>query len=370
LSEIGVRLLQLSTHCFRNLQPAELQCGSRFNVFHGANGQGKTNLLEAIYLLGTLKSFRHARNREMIRSEAEHAVVRGILEKDRVTRDVTVEMDLRIKHPRLDGNPIERLGDFFGHLNVVLFAPDDLLMLKGSPELRRRYLDRAVFSVDLAYLRCYHDYHRTLKNRNALLKSGDLRGLEAWNVQLVITGTVLAARRAAYIARSAPLVRDYYRTLAGKHEEVTQRYDSLLIGEDGQLRDDAAELFASALAKTAREELRRGSSLTGPHRDDLQFRLNGRDVRQYASQGQLRSLILAMKMAEITVAEEQFGAPPILLLDDLASELDQERTANMLAFLDSRPIQVFITTTDPTAIPFAAGTDLQRFRVANGSVQQ
>jgi len=306
----------------------------------------------------------------MIWSEAEHAIVRGLIEKDLVTRDVMLEMDLRIKHPRLDGKAVERLGDFFGNVNIVLFAPDDLLMLKGPPELRRRYLDRAVFSVDLAYLRCYHDYHRTLKNRNALLKSGDIRGLEAWNEQLVTTGSILAGRRAAYIARSAPLVREYYRTLAGKDEEVTLRYDSLLIGDDGLLREDATEIFRATLAKTVREELQRGSSLTGPHRDDLQFQLNGRDVRQYASQGQLRSLILAMKMAEIATAEQQFGLPPILLLDDLASELDQQRTANMLAFLASRPIQVFITTTDPAAIPFAAGTDLKRFRVAGGSVYQ
>jgi DNA replication and repair protein RecF len=165
-------------------------------------------------------------------------------------------------------------------------------------------------------------------------------------------------------------VSDYYRTLAGKDEEVTVQYDSLLIGEDGLLRNDATEVFFDALQKTAREELRRGSSLTGPHRDDLQFRLNGREVRQYASQGQLRSLILAMKMAEITTAEEQFGVPPIVLLDDLASELDQQRTANMLAFLNSQPIQVFITTTEPATIPFTAGADLQLFRVKNGTVYQ
>jgi DNA replication and repair protein RecF len=365
-----VRLEQFSTHGFRNLEPAELRCGSRFNVFHGANGQGKTNLLEAIYLLGTLKSFRHARNREMIRTGAEQAAVRGIIERDQVTTDVMIELDYRIKRPRLDGKPVERLSEYFGHLNVVLFAPDDLAMLKGGPELRRRYLDRAVFSVDLGYLRCYHAFHRVLKNRNALLKSGDTRGLESWNEQLVTTGITLTGRRANYLARCAPLVREYYRTLAGNDETVTLRYESALTGDDGQMRHDAVELFHRELQGQAREELRRGTSLFGPHRDDLQFGLNGRDVRHYASQGQLRSLILAMKMAEIATAEEQFGVPPILLLDDLASELDQQRTANMLAFLDRKPIQVFITTTEPSAIPFAATAEVTTFRVDGGTVHR
>lgn len=363
-----MRLQRLYINGFRNLEATELPCGSGFNIFSGANGQGKTNLLEAIYLLGTLKSFRHARNRDIIRYADERAMVRGSIHRDGMDLEVAVELDPHVKHPRIDGKAVERVGDFFGHLNVVLFAPDDLAMLKGQPELRRRYLDRAVFSVDLGYLRCYHDYARALKNRNALLRSGDTGSLDAWNGQLVPAGVSLARRRASFVARMAPLVQDYYRALSGQREQVTVRYLSCLADRQGAVTAGAEEAFVRGLADAAQEELRRGTTLMGPHRDDLLFRLDDREVRHHASQGQLRSLILAVKMAEIAIAEERFGAPPILLLDDLASELDRQRTSNMLAYLKGKPIQVFITTTDQTAVPFPEGIDARLFRVEDGAV--
>ncbi len=363
-------LNKIYTHGFRNLLPAEICCGPRFNIFHGANGQGKTNLLEAVYLLGTLKSFRQARNRDLIRHADERALVKGEVERDGICREVVVELDYRLKNPHIDGKTVERMGDFFGHLNVVLFSPDDLLILKGQPDLRRRYLDRAVFSIDLSYLRIYHDYNRALKNRNALLKSGNTDSLDVWNQQIVITGIALTKRRAHYVAMLAPRVQSFYQNLAGNNEEVSLRYLSPLVDDTCRLKPDAPDVYMAVLARMLTEEMRRGTTLTGPHRDDLLFQLNGCDVKQFASQGQQRSLMLAMKMAEIAMAEEQFAAPPILLLDDLASELDRNRTANMLAYLQSRAIQVFITTTDPAAIPIAAGADVAAYRVEAGAIYQ
>jgi DNA replication and repair protein RecF len=363
-----VRLDKLYTHGFRNLSPAEITCGARFNLFCGANGQGKTNILEAIYLLGTLKSFRHARNRDLIRFSEVRALLKGSVHSDTISSDIAVELDLRVKHPRIDGKAVDRVGEFFGHLNLVLFTPDDLLMLKGQPELRRKFIDRAVFSVDLSYLRWYHVYTRALKNRNALLKSGDIRSLDVWSEQLVAAGAVLAKRRADFVAVMAPMVQRFYRELSGKNEDVTIQYLSLMADANGQVNQDAAEIFYDGLGKSAKEEIKRGSTLCGPHRDDLLFEFNGRDVRQYASQGQLRSLILAVKMAEIEITEEKFGTAPILLLDDLASELDRQRTANMLAFLRNKTIQVFIATTDAAAIPFTDSSDVTLFHVEAGSI--
>ena len=363
-----MRLDRLYTHGFRNLLPAEILCGPRFNIFCGANGQGKTNILEAIYLLGTLKSFRHARNRDLIQYTADRAMLKGQIEHGAGISNVAVELDMRLKHPRIDGKPVERVGDFFGHLNVVLFAPDDLQMLKGQPELRRRYLDRAVFSVDLGYLRCFHDYVRILKNRNALLKSGDSSSLDIWNDQLVDAGVALTKRRASFVRHLAPLVQQYYRNLSGNDEQVRMQYLSPMVTEQGEISEQAGQMFHVELSRLTRDELRRGTTLAGPHRDDLQFQLNGRDVRHHASQGQLRSLILAMKMAEIAIAEERFGVPPILLLDDLAAELDRDRTGNMLVFLQERALQVFITTTDATALPGAATAEAAIYRVAGGVI--
>lgn len=363
-----MRLSRLYTHGFRNLETTDLCCGPGFNIIYGANGQGKTNILEAVYLLGTLKSFRHARNRDLIQYTGERAMLKGLVEHGHGSSSLAVELDARIKHPRVNGKSIERMGDFFGHLNVILFVPDDLQMLKGQPELRRRYLDRAVFSVDLGYLRCYHDYVRILKNRNALLKTGETSSLTDWSEQLVGAGVSLTKRRADFVALLAPLTQNFYRTLSGNVENVTMRYISPLVGPEGQLSENAPEIFAIELTRTAREELRRRTTLSGPHRDDLLLQLNGREVKQHASQGQLRSLILAMKMAEIVIAEERFGVPPILLLDDLAAELDRERTGNMLSFLHSKGLQVFITTTDPSAIPFTTTDKVAMFRVSAGTV--
>jgi DNA replication and repair protein RecF len=168
----------------------------------------------------------------------------------------------------------------------------------------------------------------------------------------------------------APRVQSFYRNLAGNNEEVSLRYLSPLVDDTCRLKPDAVAVYGAMQARLLSEEMRRGTTLTGPHRDDLQFQLNGSDVKQYASQGQQRSLMLAMKMAEIAMAEEQFAAPPILLLDDLASELDRNRTANMLAYLHSRAIQVFITTTDPASIPIAAGADVAAYRVEAGAIYQ
>jgi DNA replication and repair protein RecF len=339
-----MKLNRLSISAFRNIEQAELVPGSNFNVLYGNNAQGKTNLLESIYLLGTMKSFRHARNRDLVTWHAPHGIIRGWVERDGVTREIALLLEREGKKARIDHKMVTRLAEFFGNLNVVVFAPEELAMLKGAPEGRRRYLDRAVFSGSPTYILLYHEYHRLLKNRNALLKSGESTGLDIWSEQLAEAGARMVRERLAYLAVIEPLLQAFYRTIAGSGESVGIAYHPHCLERDA-LSSDGRNAILAGLARTASEERRHGTTVIGPHRDDLEFTLDGRLLKLHASQGQQRSFILALKMAEIEYLQQTFGAPPILLLDDMTSELDGERNRNLLGFLQQKEMQVFITTT-------------------------
>src|SRR5512144_3088400 len=182
-------LKKLYTSSFRNLEQIELSFGDRFNILYGNNAQGKTNLLESIYLLGTMKSFRLARNSELVQWGATHGLLKGWVEKDGVIREVSLLLEKEGKKARVDQKSVVKLSDFFGSLNVVVFSPEEMAMVKGMPDSRRRYLDRAIFSGDADYLRLHHEYHRILKNRNSLLKSGDTGSLDIWSEKLADAGS-------------------------------------------------------------------------------------------------------------------------------------------------------------------------------------
>ena len=362
-------LKKLYINAFRNLEQSDLSFGGRFNIFFGNNAQGKTNLLEAIYLLGTMKSFRLAKNGELIRWEAPYGVLQGWVERDGVTREIGLLLEKQGKKVKVDGKSVARLTDFFGSLNVVLFSPEEMAMAKGQPDGRRRYLDRAIFSGDVDYLRLHHDYGRILKNRNALLKSGGADGLEVWSDQLAEAGARLIVKRVAYLEELAPLLRRFYSEIAGDGEEAALRYLPHLT-DRGQDREGWRSELREALVRSRAEELRRGTTLVGPHRDDLEFLLNGMPLRRHASQGEQRSFVLALKMAEISHLERTFGNPPILLLDDISSELDRERNANLMEFLAARQMQVFITTTALQNVALHGAERHRAFRIEAGQVHE
>lgn len=362
-----MKLRKLSLIRFRNLKQAELIPGDRFNIFHGRNAQGKTNLLESIYLLGTMKSFRMARSGELVSWGADGGAVQGWVERDGVTREISLALDRLGKRVRVDQKHVTRLADFFGSLNVVLFSPEELAMVRGMPDGRRKYLDRAVFSGDTAYLALHHDYYRILKHRNSLLRSGSDCGLEIWSEQLAEAGARLIARRLAYLQAIAGLLQLFYTAIAGPGEEAAIAYRPHLVGADG-LVEDGREALLAALARTANEERRAGTTVVGPHRDDVDFLLNGKVLKQHASQGQQRSFVLALKMAEIEYIQARHGNPPVLLLDDMTSELDQERNRNLMDFLKSREMQVFITTTSLQNILLDDMADHTTFLIDGGRI--
>ncbi|RDV37442.1 DNA replication/repair protein RecF [Bradymonadaceae bacterium TMQ3] len=343
---------------FRNLQHVMLTPNPRFNVIAGPNGQGKTNLLEAIYLLSAVKSFRPGTtNRALIHFERTEASLEARVERGGHERLVRLEISERGKKVFLNEGQVRNISDFFGTLNVVIFGPDDIGILRGSPSERRRFMDRAIFNAHPAFSTESTHYEDVLKHRNALLKEPrvDPALLGVYDEQLITYGAQVLRRRLDFITHFRPVLTRTFATIFDPTLAADLRYAPSWLDEGDDAFDEAAALQApqylersleQALRRTEREERERGYTLIGPHRDDLHTTLGGHDVRTFGSQGQTRAFVLAMKIAEITYLEERYHFAPILLLDDVSSELDRQRNRLLFDFLRSRTQgQVFITTT-------------------------
>lgn len=364
-----MQLNHLSIRNYRNIERAELKLGDRFNLFYGDNGQGKTNFLEAVFFLGTLKSFRHARQSEIIHWGERAATLKCAVIDSNVRHELAVSFEAHGKHLTVDGKHTVRMTDYCGYLSVVAFSPDELIMVNGSPELRRRYLDRAIFSGNPGYLKQYHDYFRVLKQRNQLLRNRSYHAMEAWNEQFVETAVRLITSRERYINALTNLFSEFYGVISGSDELGCLWYHAHAL--DGQKEpEEIREKLHRALAESVRTERERCTTMVGPHRDDLGFHLNGKPIRQHGSQGQQKSFVLALKMAEIEYLTTRNETLPILLLDDMTAELDSSRISHLLDFLMQRQMQVFITTTDPATVPLPENIACSAFHVCGGRLQQ
>ncbi|HEX6839754.1 MAG TPA: DNA replication/repair protein RecF [Polyangia bacterium] len=329
----------LEARQFRNLEQVLIEPHPRFNVLSGDNGQGKTNILEAIYLLGTLRSFRAGKTEEMVRFGAAQALVRARVEKLGTQRMLEVTLAPGHKHARVDGKGA-RASDYFGGFNVVLFAPEDLRLPKGAPAGRRRFVDRAVWNAHPAYLGEVQTYEKVLRSRNAVLRDGGPESmLEVYDEQLARAAVAIVTRRRSLVDELGPRVRAAF-------ERVTQTGLALDIEYETALDiSDIEHSMRQRLIAERRKDLARGATSSGPHVDDLDLVLDEKSAKLYASQGQLRAIVLALKIAEIEFLRDKLGDSPVLLLDDVSSELDPKRNAQLFDFLKSVPCQAFITTT-------------------------
>ncbi|MEI8356250.1 MAG: DNA replication/repair protein RecF [Deltaproteobacteria bacterium] len=367
-----MKLKKIYICSFRNIEKAEIYPDDKFNLIVGNNAQGKTNFLESIYLLGTMKSFRLARNPELIKYGNPFAIVRGLVDNEEVLQEISLSIENAGKKVRINGKPVTQIADFFGCLSMVVFSPEDLAMVRGLPDLRRKYLDRAIFSSDISYLSLHQEFHRILKNRNNLLKREDRNGLDTWTERLAETGARLVVKRVSYIQKITKLLTDFYAIISGHHEQAEVIYRSEVMKKDGTA-GSAEEVRLSMLEllhKNASDENRRGLTLTGPHRDDINFSINGKSLKFHGSQGEQRSFILALKMAEIEYIKKLNGNPPILLLDDMTSELDMDRNNNFMEFLKIKDMQVFITTTSLDNITLSGIQNYKVFPVRGGTILQ
>jgi DNA replication and repair protein RecF len=367
-----MQLVAVEVLLFRNLRQVLVTPHPRMNVLAGPNGQGKTNFLEAIFLLGTLRAFRGGGLDELVSFGESQAYVRGRVSRGAVERLFEVGLRcgaVRQKRARIDGKAVRAAGDYFGGFNVVLFAPEDLRLVRGAPAERRRFLDRAVSNAMPQFLPEAQTYDRILRSRNALLreylkgKSDGAELLSVFDEQLAAAGAALVRRRRRFLADLLPRVQAAHESITRSGLTLGLGYDSKLVSQDDEL---SAELLV-ALRAARRRDLERGFTGPGPHGDDLEIQLNGHPARFHASQGQVRAIILALKVAEIEHLTQVLGEPPILLLDDVSSELDPERTTYLFEFIGGLSCQAYLTTTMPGQLPLPP--DRADFEVRSGEIR-
>jgi DNA replication and repair protein RecF len=365
---------------FRNLAPASLEPGPRFNVFAGNNGQGKTNLLEALYSVCTLRSFRSSRLKDLISIHGEQAYVGARVSRGGLERRYELTINARSRVVRLDNKAVRPIAKYFGDFNVVLFAPEDLLVAKGSPGERRRFLDRAVFTLNPSFLGVAQDFEKVLKSRNVVLRDEQLSGsskdemLGVYDLQLAALSAQILCARLEYLKSVQERFAKAFEAITRSGMPASLRYETA--GEVVETKEfqsvppvlEVEEAYLRALAASRRADLGRGATNVGPHRDLLVFELAGQPAGNFASQGQLRAMILAWKTAEMDLLADVHEDPPALLLDDVSSELDPQRNEYLFEFLRGRENQCFISTTHPKFVLLEK--DRRDFTVENGQIEE
>ena len=375
-------LRHLTVKQYRNLEEAHLPLDARFTVLWGHNGAGKTNILEAIYLVSTYRSFRTSDQSTLIRRGASESLVslRALDDLSGIDSNYEVRIKKHTNSTRksafIDGKSIRAARDFYGRLKAILFTPEDLSILRGSPSGRRQFLDRVLFAQDRAHITDVQDYEKTLRARNKVLKSEgyvdpaqrDLM-LDSYDRGLSDIGGRIGYRRRR-------LVRDIRDGFLHAVEEIHGpglgpglRYASRLeVDEDEEDVAAVQGALGAALHRKRGDDLARRVTTVGPHRDDLEFTVHDTPASEFASQGQARALVLAFKIAELRLTREQRGVAPVLLLDDVSSELDPSRNGRLFELLSADVGQCILTTTAAEFIRLGPGQDRRDIEVSSGVV--
>jgi len=332
-------LKKLSLRNFRNYESIDLCFDNGIHILVGDNAQGKTNILEAICVAATTKSHKGSKDKEIINFEKEEAHIRTYLEKEGI--ETRVDMHLRKNRTNgiaIDGVPIKRASELFGIIHFVFFSPEDLSIIKNGPSERRRFLDMELCQLDKIYLHHLSNYNKVVLQRNKILKEIAFRPdyrdvLEVLDLQLVKYGTQLITRRRRFAEDLNGIIRQIHSQLTGGIEKMILEYEA----------NTDEHTFADQLARSMERDLRQKTTTTGPHRDDLSFVVNGIDIRKFGSQGQQRTAALSLKLSEIELVKKVIHDTPVLLLDDVLSELDSSRQNYLLNSIQN--VQTMLTCT-------------------------
>ncbi len=354
-------LESLNLRHFRNYSEQQVNFTAAKTIVLGDNAQGKSNLIEAVEILSALKSHRTSRDRELIQSSEDSAQIIGNLDR-LATGNIELAITLRANGRRtvaLNGLTQRRQLDFLGKLNMVQFSSLDLDLVRGGPDCRRTWIDGLLIQLEPIYAHILQQYNQILRQRNARIKtikaaqqdgrSIPIDDLALWDAQLAVAGSRVIRRRDRVIQRLTPFAQHWHEAISGKVEklEITYKPNVAIENEPNDLNSSPEAIQARFLDQIREKrtiELYQGTSLVGPHRDDIEFTVNGTAARQYGSQGQQRTLVLALKLAELKLIEDVIGEPPILLLDDVLAELDLHRQNQLLDAIQDR-FQTLITTT-------------------------
>lgn len=357
-----IRSIELKN--FRNYEELQLQLNHGTNILFGDNAQGKTNILESAYVSGTTKSHKGSRDKEMIRFGESESHIRTIVEKN----GMEYQIDMHLKKNRSKGIainriPIKKASELFGILNIVFFSPEDLNIIKNGPSERRRFLDSEICQLDKIYLSDLTKYNKILNQRNKLLKDiafhPDLEAtLPVWDMQLVSYGRRIIKRRKQFVEELNEIIFDIHKKISGDREELLLRYEPCI--------DEA--FFEDELDRAKDKDRRYCQTSVGPHRDDISFFIGDIDIRKFGSQGQQRTCALSLKLAEIELVKRSIHDTPVLLLDDVLSELDSNRQNYLLNSIHN--IQTVITCTGLDEFVKNRFQIDRVFQVVNGKVYE
>jgi DNA replication and repair protein RecF len=361
----------LRLHRFRNYDEEIIRFPQSIIVLYGRNGQGKTNLLEALYMAGVGKSYRGMADNDLINWDKDDASLIVSFDRSGVQQQIKIILS-KIGRKELWVNETKvSQKELFGTLHEVLFSPEDLQLIKGSPALRRRFMDMEISQVSPAYYRTLMQYNRAISQRNMALKEmhyGRKQSLLEWDRQIAGFSSFIVQKRLDALRKIGFLAGVLHRRLTGGEEKLTLSYhrsyglEKLTQPED-QMQ---AEWYFQCLQEHLEQDIYRMNTSVGPHRDDLSININEADARKYGSQGQQRTAVLSLKLSELEFIKSETGEYPVLLLDDVMSELDEQRRCSLLDFVRRR-IQTFITTTDPDMFRTMDGCSF--IRIEKGKVQ-
>ena len=341
---------------FRNYKNEEINLNKNINIFYGENAQGKTNIIEAIFLSSIGKSFRTNRDKELIKFNEENCYIE--LEYEKLYRDGNLKINIgNKKNIFVNGIKIKKLSDLLGNINVVIFTPDDINILKGGPQNRRKFLDIMISQLRPKYLHTYNLYIKTLEERNNYLKNIENQTedlLEIWDERLAEYGCEVYKYRNEFINKINSKINNIHKNITNNQEEIEIKYIS---------NCENKQQFIELLKSRRKLDIIKGYTTKGIHRDDFEVFINGIPINIYGSQGQHRTAILSLKFSELQVIYDEIGENPILLLDDFMSELDESRRNNFLEFIKNT--QVIITCTDKFELK---NTEYKIFKVVNGKI--
>ncbi|MBR4958496.1 MAG: DNA replication/repair protein RecF [Phascolarctobacterium sp.] len=364
---------------FRNYSSCNLDFSSMINVFYGQNAQGKTNILEAIFYSAFGMSHRTFTEDDLLKISCREMAVGVEYESFSGDHDIKIKKYQQLGRSKkeifLDGTKV-RPKEHYGSLNVVMFSPEDLQLVKGEPSLRRRFFDMQIAQTDPIYYDLLVKYNRVLQQRNKLLKEirdngGNQQQLEPWNKEFIVLATAIAKKRQLALEKLQAIAGEIYASITGNKETLTIKYE--LKANNGELLYPESDFsawemfYTNKLKERERIDILRGNTGIGPHRDDIVLLLNGMSLKSFGSQGQQRSGALALKLSQLEYVRREIGEFPVLLLDDVMSELDNSRRAQLLLFIDGR-VQTFITVNDRELIPELEGNAY--FEIMQGSVRK
>ena len=366
---------QLKLKNYRNYEQLDISFDDKINVIIGENAQGKTNLMEAIYVLAFTRSYRTPRERELILWEQEYAKIEGSIMKRNRVFPLEIIISKLGKKAKLNRLEQRRLSDYIGALNVVMFAPEDLTLVKGAPQIRRRFIDMELGQIQPTYIYHLGQYQKVLKQRNHLLKQMQRREkpdqipiLEILTEQLVEHATTLLQRRFVFLDLLRKWATPIHYEISRKLERLEIRYNPTVNVSEDVSKEKIETTYLEKFKEIQRNEIDRGTTLIGPHRDDLTFYINNKDVKTFGSQGQQRTTALSVKLAEIDLIHNEIGEYPILLLDDVLSELDDYRQSHLLSTIQGK-VQTFVSTTSVDGVHHDTLRKAELFRVSDGIIE-